>query len=349
MRPLIAITMGDPAGVGPEITVKALSRPEIYSRCRPLVIGSPAAIERAFGYIGRPDGRVRAVNSPGEAVFEQGIIDVLDPGIGPAGAFVPGRICAETGEAAFRCVVRAIELASAGEVDATVTNPISKEAINLAGHSFSGHTEIYAHYTHTDKYAMMLVHGNMRVIHVSTHVPLSEACALVRKERVLDCIRLVDAACRALGIARPRIGVAGLNPHGGEGGLFGREELEEIAPAVEAARAAGLDAVGPISPDTVFPRLRGGLFDVVVAMYHDQGHIPMKLAGFVYDGKTGDWGTVAGVNITCGLPIIRVSVDHGTANGHAGRGSASEMSLVNAISCAAHLAGYGGERVWTDI
>ena len=335
--------MGDPAGVGPEITVKALSDAALYERCRPLVVGSAAILARAARITGRGDMTIRAVSSPAEALYVPGAIDVLDPGIDPDAMIIPGIVSADAGEASFRCVVKAIELAMAGEADGTVTNPISKEAVNLAGHHFSGHTEIYAHYTGTKKYTMMLVHENLRVVHVSTHVSLREACDRVKKDRVLDCIRIADDTCRRLGIANPKVGVAGLNPHCGENGLFGREDIDEIAPAVSEARSEGIDAAGPVAPDTVFSKARGGWFDVVVAMYHDQGHIPMKVIGFVYDREKQEWDEVAGVNITCGLPIIRTSVDHGTAMGHAGKGTASELSLINAIDCAIKLAGSGRE------
>ena len=342
MKPILAITMGDPAGVGPEIAVKALADPAIYDDCRPLVVGSPFIMRRATEFTGKPDIRINEIGSVAEARFECGVIDVLDPGLEKMEEVVPGKVRAVAGEAAFKCVVKAIELAMAKEVDGTVTNPLNKEAINLAGHHFSGHTEIYAHYTNTKKYTMMLMHENMRVVHVSTHVSLREACDRVKKERVLECIRIAADACRQLGIENPRVGVAGLNPHCGENGLFGREDLDEIAPAVEAAKAEGIDATGPVAPDTVFSKMRGGWFDIVVAMYHDQGHIPMKVVGFVYNEEKGEWDAVAGVNITCGLPIIRVSVDHGTAMGHAGHGNASELSLVNSINCAAQLARHRG-------
>ncbi len=342
MKPILAITMGDPAGVGPEIAVKALSDPAIYADCRPLIVGSPLIMQRATGFVGRPDIKINEIKSVPEAKFECGTIDVLDPGLEGMDTVVPGKISAAAGDAAFKCVVKAIELAMAKEVDGTVTNPLNKEAMNLAGHHFSGHTEIYAHYTGTKKYTMMLMHENMRVVHVSTHVSLREACDRVKKDRVLDCIHIAADACKQLGIENPRVGVAGLNPHCGENGLFGREDLDEITPAVEAAKAEGIDCTGPVAPDTVFSKMRGGWFDIVVAMYHDQGHIPMKVVGFVYDPEKQEWGAVAGVNITCGLPIIRVSVDHGTAMGHAGHGNASELSLVNSINIAAQLARHRG-------
>ena len=230
----------------------------------------------------------------------------------------------------------------AGEVDATITNALSKEAINMAGHHYSGHTEIYADYTHTNKYTMMLAHDNLRVVHVSTHVSLREACDRVKKDRVLDCIRIANAGCKALGIKEPKIGVAGLNPHCGENGMFGREEIEEIQPAIDAAMAEGINIPEkkPTPPDTVFSKALGGWYDIVVVMYHDQGHIPLKVKGFVYNREEKHWEAVAGVNVTLGLPIIRASVDHGTGFGHAGSGHANELSLVNAMDYGIALANH---------
>lgn len=231
-------------------------------------------------------------------------------------------------------------MAMKGEIDATVTNALNKEAINMAGHHYSGHTEIYADYTNTSKYTMMLAHDNLRVVHVSTHVSLRQACDLVKKDRVLEVIRIADNACRALGIENPNVGVAGLNPHCGENGMFGTEEIEEIQPAIDAAMAEGIciPEKKPTPPDTVFSKALGGWYDIVVAMYHDQGHIPLKVKGFVYNRELKKWDAVAGVNVTLGIPIIRVSVDHGTGFGHAGTGSADELSLANSIEYAIRLA-----------
>ncbi|MBE0585174.1 MAG: 4-hydroxythreonine-4-phosphate dehydrogenase PdxA, partial [Desulfofustis sp.] len=230
-------------------------------------------------------------------------------------------------------------LALAGKIDGTVTAPISKAAINLAGFHSSGHTEIYGELTGTTDYAMMLSDGSFRVTHVSTHVSLREACDRVKKARIVKVIELTAATLRQLGIEQPRIAVAGLNPHCGEGGLFGTEDQTEIAPAVAAAVAEGITAEGPLPADTVFSKMQGGLFDAVVVMYHDQGHIPAKLVGFHYDEKTDTWDQMAGVNVTIGLPIIRTSVDHGTAYDRAGDGRANPQSMVEAIRLAARLAG----------
>lgn len=340
-KPILGITMGDPASVGPEITVKALVNTEIYDRCRPLVIGDAEVMKKAVEIVGRQGQvEIHSVKTVEEALFQPGTIDVYDMGIVDIDKLEYGKVSQMGGEAAFQYVKKVIELAMSGEADATVTNALNKEAINLAGHHYSGHTEIYADFTGTDKYTMLLAHENLRVVHVSTHVSLREACDCVKKQRVLDVIRIADDACKALGIQEPKVGVAGLNPHCGENGLFGTEEIEEIAPAVAQAQAEGIQAFGPVAPDTIFSKARGGWFDVVVAMYHDQGHIPLKVVGFVYNEEQKEWNAVAGVNITLGLPIIRTSVDHGTAFGHAGKGNANELSLLNAIDYAITLANH---------
>jgi len=229
-------------------------------------------------------------------------------------------------------------LAMEGSVDAVVTGPIHKEAIKAAGSPYAGHTEIFATRTKTKNYAMMLADDNLRVIHVSTHVSLRQACDLVKNERVLTVIRLADKALKDLGIRNPKIGVAGLNPHAGEGGLFGKEELEEIIPAIEQAKKENIIVDGPIPPDTIFSKVIGGQYDIAVVMYHDQGHIPMKVIGFKYNKETNKWSTMSGVNVTVGLPIIRTSVDHGVAFGKAGEGRANEESMVEAIKMAIDFA-----------
>ncbi len=332
--PVVGITLGDPAGIGPEIALKALSESWVYGQCRPLVVGDAAILTRALGFPGMPRLTIHPVKKVREATFRHGTVDVLDMGVAEPSDIPVGKLSRAAGEAAFRYVEEVIRLAMAGEVDATVTNPLNKEAINLAGRHYAGHTEIYAKLTDTARYTMMLVHEDMRVVHVSTHVSLREACDRVKKDRVLEVIRIADKACRDMGIAVPRIGVAGLNPHSGEGGLFGREEIDEIIPAIREATLEGIDCDGPVPPDTLFPKARGGWYDIAVAMYHDQGHIPLKLAGFVFDRAANKWQEVRGVNITLGLPIIRTSVDHGTAFDQAGRGTASAASLSSAISYA---------------
>ena len=333
---IIGITMGDPASIGPEITAKALSDPAVYERCKPLVVGDAAVMEEALKITGLSGKlKIHKIGDVSEALYQYGIIDVYDMGMVD---MKEGEVSAMAGNAAFQYVKKVIELAMDGQVDATVTNALNKEAMNLAGHHYSGHTEIYADYTGTKKYTMMLAHENLRVVHVSTHVSLREACDRVKKDRVLEVIRIAHQACRKLGIPEPKIGVAGLNPHSGENGMFGREEIEEITPAIQEARAEGILADGPVPPDTIFSKARGGWFDIVVAMYHDQGHIPLKVVGFVYNHEAQKWDAVAGVNITLGLPIIRASVDHGTAFDQAGTGLASELSLINAMDYAIRMA-----------
>lgn len=345
-KPIVGITMGDPAGNGPEITVQALAHQDLYDRCRPIVIGDAKMLEQATHFTGRTDMKIHRCEKVSDALFTPGTIDVLHLELIPdVSAFQIGQVSVEGGNAAFQCVKKVIELALAGEVDATCTNALNKEAMNKAlefykgeksdGHThFDGHTEIYAAYTNTRKYTMMLAHHDLRVVHVSTHVSLREACDRVKKDRVLEVIQIANKACRDMGIENPKIAVAGLNPHCGENGLFGTEEIQEIKPAIEAAKADGINAIGPIPPDSVFSEALGGWYDIVVCMYHDQGHIPLKTVGFVYDREAQTWKAVEGVNVTLGLPIIRTSVDHGTSFALAGTGKCNELSLVNAIDYA---------------
>ena len=336
---IIGITMGDPASIGPEITAKALSDPSVYERCKPLVVGDVPVMEEALKITGLSGKlKLHTIGYVSEARFEYGTIDVYHMGMVDMDKLQRGKVSAMAGNAAFQYVKKVIGLAMDHKIDATVTNALNKEAMNLAGHHYSGHTEIYADYTGTRKYTMMLAHENLRVVHVSTHVSLREACDRVKKDRILEVIRIAHQACRRLGISQPKIGVAGLNPHSGENGMFGREEIEEITPAIQAARDEGIQADGPVPPDTVFSKARGGWYDIVVAMYHDQGHIPLKVVGFVYNQEEQKWDAVAGVNITLGLPIIRASVDHGTAFDQAGTGLASELSLTNAMDYAIRMA-----------
>jgi 4-hydroxythreonine-4-phosphate dehydrogenase len=336
-KPIIGISMGDPSGIGPEIAVKTLARRETYEICRPLIVGDANAIQDALRITGL-DLKINAVAAVKDARFEFGTLDVYDLKNVDMAKLQYGKVSAMSGHAAFEAVKKVIELAKKKEIDATVTGPINKESINLAGHHYSGHTEIYADFTGTQDYTMMLAHENLRVVHVSTHVSLKEACERVRKERVLRVIKLAWDACRKIGIEEPRIGVAGLNPHAGESGMFGREEIEEIIPAIQAAKALGIDADGPVPPDSLFSKAKGGLYDIVVAMYHDQGHIPLKVLGFNWNPAEQKWDSISGVNITLGLPIIRSSVDHGTAFGKAGKGTASELSLIHAIEYAVKMA-----------
>lgn len=354
LRPILGISMGDPYGNGPEITVRALADAAIYQRCKPLVVGDETSMRYALKVARKLHGihlELNIISSPSEGKYTYGTIDLMDLGLVPA-VKIPDSseleepkpfgigACALGGEASFQYVVKVIELAMNGQIDATVTNALSKEAINMAGHHYSGHTEIYADYTKTPKYSMMLAHDELRVVHVSTHVSLRDACNLVKKDRVLECIRIANEGCKSLGIKEPKIAVAGLNPHCGENGLFGYEEVEEIQPAINIAMEEGIliPDKKPVPADTVFSKALGGWYDIIVVMYHDQGHIPLKVKGFVYNRDEKHWEAVAGINVTLGLPIIRASVDHGTAFGHAGSGHANELSLINAMDYAIRIA-----------
>ncbi len=324
--PLVAVTMGDPAGIGPEIIALAFADPDFREENRALVVGDAGLLERAVRLLDLTL-RANAIAEPEEAAFEAGTVDVLAETDLPED--LPfGELDARAGDAAFRYVEKATNLASAGRVAAIATAPLNKEAMHLAGHKYPGHTEILADLTGTKDYAMMLVTDELKVIHVSTHVSLREAIERARPERELAVMRLAHGSLRKLGFDRPRIAVAGLNPHAGENGLFGTEDAEQIAPAVAAAVDEGMDATGPWPPDTVLMRARRGEFDVVVVQYHDQGHIPVKLMGFD-----------TGVNVTVGLPFFRTSVDHGTAFDIAGTGKAEPASLRAALDLARTLAG----------
>jgi len=325
-RPFLGLTIGDPAGIGPEVVAKAVTQEQVRAVCRLLVIGEAGIMRRATR-LGRLDLSVRSVASPAESTGDAGIVEVLDLKNIDAATCPPGVLSPECGRAAVEYLYKAIDLAMAHELDGVVTAPLNKEAMVQAGFKYDGHTELFAGRTGTKDYAMLLVVGRMRVIHVSTHTSLRSACDKVKKGRIVTVIRLAHQALCDLGSRKKRIAVAGLNPHAGEGGLFGREEIEEIMPAIEVARTEGIEASGPYSPDTLFHRLKLGEFEAVVAMYHDQGHIPLKLIGFD-----------RGVNVTLGLPIIRTSVDHGTAFDIAGTGKADERSMLEALRQAATLA-----------
>jgi len=317
-KPPIAVTMGDPAGIGPEIVAKLWAEGGLPPA---LVVGDEAIMRRAVGIVGA-SLQVRGIDRPEEARFGSGTIDILRSGALPAGiAF--GRVDARAGAAAYAYVERAIREALAGKIAAIVTAPLNKEAMKAAGIDYPGHTEILAAHSGTENVAMMLANEELRVVLVTIHVALADVSRLITLESELRVIRLAHDACLRFGIERPRVAVAGLNPHAGENGLFGREDMEAILPAVEMARAEGIDASGPWAGDTVFMRARRGEFDVVVAQYHDQGLIPVKYLG-----------VEEGVNITIGLPFIRTSVDHGTAFDIAGTGKADHASLRSALRMA---------------
>lgn len=330
MRPLVAITTGDPAGVGPEISLKAAASAEVFGAARPLLLGSGPVLQYYADLLKLPV-RLRRIDSAAD--FQDGCVNYIPVNNLSPSDFETGKVSPLCGRAAYEYVEAGVRMALRGEVSAVATAPLNKEALHRAGLDFAGHTEMLAKLTGTEDYAMMLVAGNLRVVHVSTHVALRKACALVEKERVYKTVTLAAAAANSVGVRNPRIAVAGLNPHAGEGGLFGDEDMCEIAPAVEMARKEGCSVYGPLPPDTVFWKASRGEYDVVVAMYHDQGHIAVKMAGFE-----------RGVNVTVGLPIIRTSADHGTAFDIAGRGIASEKSMVEAIKLAAAMVKYAGRE-----
>jgi 4-hydroxythreonine-4-phosphate dehydrogenase len=309
------VSVGDPAGIGPEVTLKALARPEVRALADVAVAADPEHLARIAGRLGLPvPERVEAA--------------------GDASAVRPGELSAEGGAAAVAAIRRAVELIQLGAYDGLVTGPINKEALRLAGCPWPGHTELLADLAGVVDVRMLLVADPLRVVHVTTHRSLRSAIEAATRDRILRTIELGADGVRRLGVMRPRVAVAGLNPHAGEGGLFGDEELREIEPAVAAARAAGIEASGPWPADTLFWRTGRGEFDLVVAMYHDQGHIPVKLAGFD-----------EGVNVTLGLPFPRASVDHGTAFDIAGQGVARWQSMAAAIRVGALLAGPGARSV----
>jgi 4-hydroxythreonine-4-phosphate dehydrogenase len=327
-KPLLAITMGDPGGIGPEIIAKALTHAAVYDQARPLVIGERRALEAAVRITGGPL-EVRSVERPQDAGQHPGTIDLIDLHNIDIEQVGRARVCAEVGRAAYEYLERATQLALQGEVGAIVTPPLNKEALSEAGWVGVGHTELLARFAGVpDKsVAMMLASNRLRVVHVSTHVSLKRAIELVTPERIVTTARLAGQTARDIVGHDPHVAVAGLNPHAGEHGLFGSEEQESIEPAIDQLRAEGWHVTGPVSPDTVFLRAAAGDFDVVIAMYHDQGHIPSKFAGF--DDT---------VNVTLGLPIVRTSVDHGTAYDIAGTGKANEANLLAAIDLAAQMA-----------
>ncbi|MGH7121214.1 MAG: 4-hydroxythreonine-4-phosphate dehydrogenase PdxA [Acetobacteraceae bacterium] len=336
--PRIAITMGDPAGIGPEIVLKAASRLRSRVAARELalvVTGAAWCLAEAAERLGVEYPFVAVPQEPATASWPP--FAVLDLGLAASG-IVPGEVSAAAGEVAYQAIAAAVRMAMAGQVHAISTAPINKEALNLAGHHYSGHTELLAALTGSRDSVMMLAHGLMRVSHISTHVALADVPRYLTEPRLRRVVELTADALRRLDIARPRIGVAALNPHAGENGLFGREDIDITAPALQRLRADGYDVEGPVPGDTVFVKLHAGQFDAVVAMYHDQGHIPVKLLGFAVDPSSGGWSALNGVNITLGLPLVRTSVDHGTAFDIAGKGIASEQSLVDAIEFALRLA-----------
>ena len=324
-RPLIEITTGDPAGIGPEVVVKALADKAIYEMCRPLVIGESQTVRAAITLTQKPL-TVHTVEKAADAAGEFGAIDILDMGIPQWDKVKIGQISADCGKASMTYLEMAMQLALNQEITAMVNAPINKEATMLAGYTGLGHLEYMAQATKTKIYATMLATGNLRCVHLTTHYSLKDACDRVKKDFILERLQLTDASFRQWGFGKPVIGVAALNPHGGEGGMFGREEIEEIIPAVKTAVNLGIDARGPFPADSIFNRAIQGEFDAVLVMYHDQGHIPVKVHGFARS-----------VSVALGLPFLRTSVDHGTAFDIAGKGIANAESIAEAIKTAVWL------------
>lgn len=332
--PLIAITMGDPAGIGPEIIVKALNSTQIHTLCRPIVIGDGSVIDKTIHSL-NSRMKLNPIRSINEVTGKSDRIDLIDLHNLDAHNVIPGEIASIYGKAAFEYVEEGARLAWEGNVDALVTAPVNKKAAQLAGLTDVGHLEFLARLTGTSDYATMLISGPLRVVHHTTHYSLSKACSLVTREGISSRLKLIDRSLRQWGISHPSIAVAALNPHAGEEGMLGMEEINEISPAIMDAQETGIDARGPYPADTVFIRCIRGEFDVVLAMYHDQGHIPVKVYGFEKS-----------VSIALGLPFIRTSVDHGTAFDIAGKGIADSHSLEEAIQVAISLVmGHGLNRI----
>lgn len=329
-RPVIALTMGDAAGIGPEVIVKALTEKEIYNSCRPLVLGETDTIQAAIELSGKVL-KLNQIKEAREAAGRSGVIDIIDMHNLNWKEVIIGRISAECGRAAMEYIEKAAKLALSGEIKAMVTAPINKEATMQAGYEGLGHLEFLGKMTHSKEYATMLATGTLRVVHLTTHHSLRDACDLVTQERIIGRLKLTDDSFRSWGFAKPRIAVAGLNPHSGEDGMFGTEEIEQISPAVREAQKMGIDAYGPIPADSVFNRAMNEEFDVVLAMYHDQGHIPIKVHGFEKS-----------VSVALGLPFLRTAVDHGTAFDIAGKGIADAQSMTEAIKTAVRLSSGGG-------
>jgi 4-hydroxythreonine-4-phosphate dehydrogenase len=335
-RPILGITMGDPAGIGPEIIARAAAVREVPRASRPVVVGDASVMREALHLVRSPL-RLHPVARLADCGWGDGALECLDLANVDMATLPRGEVSGAAGRAAYAYILRAVELAASHAIDGIVTAPINKEALAAAGVAHTGHTEILAELSHTRDYAMLLMGRDLRVIHVTTHVSLRRVPDLVTRERVLRTIRLAQQAMEGLGQPRARIAVCGLNPHAGEEGLFGDEERIAIVPAIEAARADGLDVHGPLPADTLFSRARGGEFDIVVAMYHDQGHVPVKTVGFTYDEGSHRWTGLSGVNVTVGLPFLRVSVDHGTAFDRAWKGTANAESMVEAIEVAVRM------------
>lgn len=336
-KPIIAVTMGDPAGIGPEIAVKALSKASTRRNAVPFVIGDAGVLLRAALWV-KGVARVEPIQSVDALDPASDAVQVLDLANVDIAGMKLGTVSGASGRAAGQAIEEAVRLALAHKIDGIATAPIQKESFKAAGYPYPGHTEMLAALSGAKHFALMLMVDQFRVVHVTLHAALKDAVKAVTREKVYDTIRVAHEGCRTLGLHAPRIAVAGLNPHAGEGGLFGDEEARFIAPAVAQAKGEGIEVEGPFSADTVFSQMRGGRYDIVVAMTHDQGGIPMKLLAFEWDGPSGRWGRIRGVNVTLGLSIIRTSVSHGTGFEIAGKGTADPTSLEEAIETASLMA-----------
>ncbi len=326
-RPVIGITMGDASGIGPEIIAKAFASGELNRMCKPIIFGDQRIMRHALKLIKAGNVAINPIKNAKEAKFIRGVMDIYDlENLDPAKVKV-GQICAPCGKAAVEYLLKAIDLAMKKEIDGITTAPLNKEAMHKAGYKFQGHTEILAKKTKTKNYGMMFVSDSLWVILVTTHIPLSKVSKSINKKKIVNIIKLANDVTGMLRHKKPRIGVAGLNPHAGESGIFGKEDMKVIKPAVIEAQKSGIDVKGPISPDAIFYLAKSGMFDIVVSMYHDQGLIPLKLLSFNHS-----------VNVTVGLPIVRTSVDHGTGFDIAGKGWANPSSLLEATKVAVFLA-----------
>ena len=321
----MGITMGDPSGIGPEVIIKSFENPDVRSK-RIIVIGDYNIMKAMYNLLKIRSFNLLRISNVNESQFDERLLNILDLRLIDMKKFKPGEVRNDSGNAAFMAIKKAVELVMNKEIDAIVTAPVNKEALHLAGHKYPGHTEILAGLTNTKDYAMLLYDKRLRVIHVSTHISLLEAITGLKRERIEKVIEMAHEVMRKLNVEVPEIAVAGINPHSGENGLFGSEEINEIIPAIRNMKKKGIRVEGPVPPDIVFLQALKGKYDIVVAMYHDQGHIPLKLLGFT-----------SGVNVTVGLPFVRTSVDHGTAFEIAWLGEADEKSMVEAIKLAIRL------------
>lgn len=325
-KPVTAITMGDPAGIGPEIVVGTMLDASIHACCKPFVIGSQVIMQRAAGVLGK-ELKYHLISDPSEAKYEYGFIDIIETGDYDVDAVHWGEVSQVAGQMSMDWIMKSIELGMAGKVDAVSTAPIHKQAIKLAGCKHPGHTEIYQDVTHSPYALTMFSCHKLKVFFVSRHMSVIDACRYASRERVLEFIVNIDKEFRNIGIEYPLIAVAALNPHGGDNGLFGTEEIDHLIPAVEDAKKRGINVTGPIPGDSIFHIGKSGKFDAILSLYHDQGHIACKTLDFEKS-----------VTLTFGLPFIRSSVDHGTAFDIAGKGTAGYISLAESTKIVSEYA-----------